>query len=147
MHCDDDDDVISELHAKASIWIYFYIVRVLSILTNPYQALKVVYKTVNNIKKWKLHESESDQIKLDSNNQDKQHLLVSTELPSASSKHREGGVAAELDLAASNWNPSWWKNCPSLHISSIPPGSTCRAEKPPLQLPGPRNCQVTVTVL
>ena len=31
--------------------VYLDIVRVLSILANPYQALKVIYKTVNNIEK------------------------------------------------------------------------------------------------
>ena len=51
----NDDDDISGLQAKAYIWIYFNIVRVLSILANPYQALKVIYKAVNNIEKWKLH--------------------------------------------------------------------------------------------
>ena len=86
---------------------YFYIVRVLSILTNPYQALKVIYKTVNNIKKWKPHRKWkwSHQTRFQQSRCTTSagvQLTLSTELPT---KQCEGGVAAELDLAASNWNP------------------------------------------
>ena len=54
-----DDDDISVLQAKAYIWIYFNIVRVLSIQTNPYQALK--NKQTNWNKENYKKESESDQ--------------------------------------------------------------------------------------